>query len=38
MEATYVSQRGYVGSDLVVLEVLLPNGRGERVTPPIHVM
>lgn len=38
MEATYVSQRGYLGSDLVVLEVLFPNGRGQRVTLPIQVM
>src|ERR1700743_1584469 len=38
MEATYVSQRGYLGSDLVVLDVLFPNGRGQRVTLPIQVM
>lgn len=38
MEATYVSQRGYLGPDLVVLEVLFPNGTGRRVTLPIRVM
>jgi hypothetical protein len=36
--ATYVSQRGYLGSDLVVLEALFPAGRGVRVTVPIRVM
>ena len=36
--ATYVSQRGYVGPDLAVLEVLFPAGRGVRVTLPIRVM
>jgi hypothetical protein len=38
MEATYTSQRGYLGSDLVILEVLFPNGAGRRVTLPIRVM
>ncbi len=38
VEATYVSQRGYVGSDLVVLQVLYPMGRSLQVTVPIHVM
>ncbi len=38
VQATYVSQRGYVGSDLAVLEVLFPAGRGVRVTLPIRVM
>lgn len=38
MRATYVSQRGYVGPDFVVLKVLFPTGRGVRVTLPIRVM
>jgi hypothetical protein len=38
MQATYVSQRGYIGSDFVVLEALFPAGRGVRVTLPIRVM
>jgi hypothetical protein len=38
MKATYVSQRGYIGSDIVVLEALFPAGRGVRVTLPIRVM
>jgi hypothetical protein len=38
MRATYVSQRGYIGSDFVVLEALFPAGRGIRVTLPIRVM
>ena len=38
VEAVYVSQRGYLGADLVVLEVLFPAGRGERVTLSIQVM
>ena len=38
VQATYVSQRGYTGSDMVVLEVLFPAGRGVRVTLPIRVM
>jgi hypothetical protein len=38
VQATYVSQRGYIGSDLVVLEALFPTGRGYRVTLPIRVM
>ena len=38
MRATYVSQRGYIGPDAVVLEVLFPNGQGRRVTMSIRVM
>ncbi|MBR1266715.1 hypothetical protein JQ629_04240 [Bradyrhizobium sp. AUGA SZCCT0222] len=38
VKATYVSQRGYLGSDLVVLQALFPNGRGVNVTIPIRVM
>jgi hypothetical protein len=38
MQATYVSQRGYLGQDLVVLEALFPDGRGVRVTTSIQVM
>jgi hypothetical protein len=38
MRATYVSQRGYVGDDLVVLEVFYPAGRALTVRLPIHVM
>jgi hypothetical protein len=38
VEAVYVSQRGYLGPDLVVLEVLFPAGRGIKVTLPIQVM
>lgn len=38
VQAVYVSQRGYQGPDLVVLEVLFPAGRGVRVTLPIQVM
>jgi hypothetical protein len=38
VEAVYVSQRGYLGDDLVVLEALFPAGRGVRVTVPIRVM
>jgi hypothetical protein len=38
VEATYVSQRGYIGSDFTVLEVLFPAGRGVRVRLPIRVM
>ena len=38
VQATYVSQRGYTGPDLVVLEALFPAGRGVRVTLPIRVM
>ena len=36
--ATYVSQRGYLGSDLVVLQVLFPAGRESTVSMPINVM
>jgi hypothetical protein len=36
--ATYVSQRGYLGSDFVVLQVLFPAGRESTVTVPINVM
>ena len=35
---TYVSQRGYVGDDLVVLEVFFPNGRAQRTTIAIRVV
>jgi len=38
VEATYVSQRGYTGSDFTVLEVLFPAGRGVSVRVPIRVM
>lgn len=38
VEAVYVSQRGYLGPDLVILEALFPAGRGVRVTLPIQVM
>jgi hypothetical protein len=38
VQATYVSQRGYIGPDFVVLEALFPAGRGVRVTLPIRVM
>jgi hypothetical protein len=38
VEATYVSQRGYLGADSVVLEVLFPAGRGGRLRFPIRVM
>jgi hypothetical protein len=38
VEATYVSQRGYTGSDFTVLEVLFPAGRGVSVRLPIRVM
>jgi hypothetical protein len=38
VEAVYVSQRGCLGSDLVVLEVLSPAGRGVRVTVSIRVI
>ncbi len=38
VEATYTSQRGYLGSDLVILEALFPAGRGVKVTIPIRVM
>jgi hypothetical protein len=38
MQATYVSQRGYLGPDAVVLEALFPNGQGRRITVSIRVM
>jgi hypothetical protein len=38
MQATYVSQRGYMGPDAVVLEALFPNGQGRRITVSIRVM
>jgi hypothetical protein len=38
VQAVYVSQRGYIGPDHVVLEALFPAGRGVRVTLPIQVM
>jgi hypothetical protein len=38
VEATYVSQRGYLGPDLVVLEALFPAGRGVSIRLPIRVM
>jgi hypothetical protein len=34
----HVSQRGYLGSDLVVLEALFPAGRGVSVRLPIRVI
>src|SRR3954454_14034739 len=36
--ATYVSQRGYVGDDLVVIEVFSPDGRSKRMTIAIRVV
>ena len=38
VQAIYVSQRGYVGPDFTMLEVLFPAGRGLRVRLPIRVM
>ena len=38
VQAIYVSQRGYLGPDLVVLQVLFPNGRGFNVTAAIRVL
>jgi hypothetical protein len=38
MQATYVSQRGYIGPDHVVLEALFPAGQGRRITVSIRVM
>jgi len=38
VEAVYVSERGYTGPDIVVLQALFPAGRGVNVTLPIHVM
>jgi hypothetical protein len=37
IQATYVSQRGYTGSDFVALEALFPAGRGVSVRLPIQV-
>ena len=37
VEATYVSQRGYLGPDFTVLEVLFPWGRVDTVRLPIQV-
>ena len=38
VQATYVSQRGYLGPDLVVLQALFPSGRGVNITVAIRVM
>jgi hypothetical protein len=38
IQATYVSQRGYLGPDSTVLEALFPAGRGGRITLQIRVM
>jgi hypothetical protein len=38
VEVIYTSQRGYVGSDNIVLEAFFPQGRGVRVRTPIQVM
>jgi hypothetical protein len=38
VQATYVSQRGYLGPDFVILEALFPRGQGVRVRLPIRVM
>jgi hypothetical protein len=38
VEVIYVSQRGHVGPDNVVIEVFFPAGRGVRVHTPIQVM
>lgn len=38
VQATYTSQRGYLGPDFVVLEALFPAGRGVRMRFPIRVM
>jgi hypothetical protein len=38
VQAIYVSQRGYLGWDTVVLESFGPLGRGWRTTIQIHVM
>src|SRR4029077_13011802 len=38
VEATYVSQRGYLGPDFVVLEAVFPAGRGVSIRLPIRVM
>jgi hypothetical protein len=38
VQAVYVSDRGYTGPDIVVLQALFPAGRGVTVTAAIHVM
>jgi hypothetical protein len=38
VQAIYVSERGYTGPDLVVLQALFPAGRGVNVTFSIRVM
>jgi hypothetical protein len=38
VQATYISQRGYIGPDFIVLEALFPAGRGVSVRLPIRVM
>jgi hypothetical protein len=38
VQATYVSQRGYIGPDFTSLEVLFPEGRAVSVRLPIRVM
>jgi hypothetical protein len=38
VHATYVSERGYLGPDLVVLQALFPSGRGVNITVAIRVM
>ena len=38
VRATYVSQRGYTGPDLVLLQIFFPAGRAYTVRFPIRVM
>jgi len=38
VQATYVSQRGYLGPDFVGLQALFPNGRERSVMISINVM
>lgn len=38
VQATYVSQRGYLGPDFVVLQALFPAGSGKNITISINVM
>jgi hypothetical protein len=38
VQAIYVSQRGYLGPDFVVLQVLFPAGRSSNVSIAINVM
>lgn len=38
VQAIYTSQRGYLGPDSVVLEVLFPAGRGVRMSFTIRVL